>query len=135
MKRMYVYFSIVITLVYFTGCDTDNRDHYIDLETGKTISVEKDSTAGYIINAETRKPVDIYVNTKTHDTIYGKTGEVINNHVSKHPDGRYTYEPAVELKVADGDYKEKVQDDGDIKIKDGDTKIKIEGDGKKIKRK
>ena len=149
MKKMYVFILAGITFVYFTGCD--NKDQYVDLETGKTITVVKDSTTGYMVNAETKEPVGIYVNTSTHDTIYGRTGKVINNLVIKHPDGRFTYEADGEIKVTDGDskmkveadgdykikegdYKKKVEEDGDIKIKDGDTKIKIEADGdKKVK--
>jgi outer membrane lipoprotein SlyB len=143
MKTNYV--SIVAIIIFaFTGCD--NKDTYVDLETGKTITVVKDSTTGHMINAETKEPVGIYVNTATNDTIYGRTGKVINNLVVKSPDGKYTYKDESEIKVStggsevkvnsdDGDYKKKVEKDGDIKIKDGDTKIKIEADGeKKVKR-
>ncbi len=143
MKTNYV--SIVAIIIFaFTGCD--NKDTYVDLETGKTITVVKDSTTGHMINAETKEPVGIYVNTATNDTIYGRTGKVINNLVVKSPDGKYTYKDESEIKVSTGgsevkvnsdddDYKKKVEKDGDIKIKDGDTKIKIEADGeKKVKR-
>lgn len=147
MKKRYVFILAVITFVCFTACD--NKDTYVDLETGKTITVEKDSTTGYMVNAETKQPVSIYVNTATHDTIYGKTGKVINNFVIKHPDGKYSYSEDGDLKITDGDakikveadgdykvkegddYKKKVEEDGDVKIKDGDTKIKIEEDGEK----
>ncbi len=143
MKTNYV--SIVAIIFFaFTGCD--NKDTYVDLETGKTITVVKDSTTGYMINAETKEPVRIYVNKATNDTIYGRTGKVINNLVVKSPDGKYTYKDESEIKVSTGgsevkvnsdddDYKKKVEKDGDIKIKDGDTKIKIDADGeKKVKR-
>ena|SRR5687767_13907628 len=149
MKKMYVFILAVITFACFTGCD--NKDNYVDLETGKTITVEKDPTTGYMVNAETKEPVGIYVNTATHDTIYGKTGKVINNFVVRHPNGKFTYRENGEVQVTDGDskmkaeadgdykikegdYKKKVDEDGDIKIKDGDSKIKIDGDGdKKVK--
>ncbi len=122
----------------------DNDGRYIDLETGNHIAVIKDSTNGYMINADTKEPVIIYVDTETKDTIYGKTGEIINNHVMKTEDGKYKYvsnDAKVETnddgsyKIKDGDYKKKVEADGDIKIKDGDTKIKIDGETgeKKIK--
>lgn len=141
MKTIYVSILAAISFVCFTGCD--NKETFVDLETGKTITVVKDSTTGYMINAETRQPVGIYVNTKTNDTIYGRTGKVINNLVVKSADGKYTYSDDTEIKVkvdtdgdgGDGDYKKKVEKDGDVKIKDGDTKIKIEADGeKKIKK-
>ena len=151
MKKMYVSILTVITFVFFTGCD--NKDNYVDLDTGKTITVEKDATTGYMVNAETKEPLGIYVNTAKRDTFYGKTGKVINNFVVKHPDGKFTYRADGEIKITDGDskmkveadgdykvkdgdYKKKVEADGDIKIKDGDTKIKIDEDGdKKVKSK
>ena len=140
MKTICICFVAAITFACFTGCD--NKETFVDLETGKTITVVKDSTTGYMINAETKQPVGLYVNTKTNDTIYGRTGKVINNLVIKTPDGKYTYTDESEIKVkvegdgsGDGDYKKKVDGDGDVKIKDGDTKIKIEADGdKKIKK-
>ncbi len=121
-----------------TGC-SDSDQRYIDLETGKHINVVKDSTSGEMINAETKEPVVIYVDTDSKDTIYGKTGMVINNHVMKTDEGKYKYvsneiEPDKiktdedgSYKIKDGDYKKKVEKDGDVKIKDGDTKIKIDG--------
>jgi hypothetical protein len=131
MKTMYGFILAVITFVYFTGCD--NKDHYVDLETGKTISVEKDSTTGYMVNAETKNPVGIYVNTETHDTIDGRTGKVINNLVTMRSDGKFTYQEETDgdYKVKGEDYKKKVEEDGDVKIKHGDDKIKIEEDGEK----
>jgi len=141
-----------ITLSLAVGCD-NNDEKIIDLETGKTITVVKDSTTGYMINTETKEPVQLYVNTSTNDTIYGRTGKVVNNSVIKTPDGKYTYMDDSEIEVrsggsgsgssggtnvstgsGDGDYKMKVEKDGDIKIKDGDTKIKIEDGKKKVKR-
>ncbi len=86
-----------------------------------------------MVNADTKEPVIIYVDTQTKDTIYGKTGKVINDHVMKTKDGKYKYVSTDDMesedayKVKDGDYKKKVEKDGDVKIKDGDTKIKIDG--------
>ena len=54
------------------------NDRYVDLETLEHIDVIKYSTNGYMINAETKYPVGIYVDTESKDTIYGKTGKVIN---------------------------------------------------------
>jgi hypothetical protein len=140
MKKIYASILLLMSFACFIGCN--DKETYVDLETGKTITVVKDSTTGYMINADTREPVGIYVNNKTHDTIYGRTGKVINNMVIKTPDGKFTYQDENDVKVkvegdgsGDGDYKKKVEKDGDIKIKDGDTKIKIEADGdKKVKK-
>ncbi len=129
-----------ITLGLFTitgiiSC-ADNGHRYVDLETGKHINVVKDSANGYMVNEDTKEPVIIYVDTKTNDTIYGKTGQVINDHVIKTEEGKYKYVSNEEIKsdedgsykIKDGDYKKKVEKDGDVKIKDGDTKIKIDGE-------
>ena len=115
-----------------------NNQRYIDLETGKHIAIVKDSTNGAMVNADSREPVVIYVDTQTGDTIYWKTGKIINNHVIKTEDGKYKY-VSTDTKIEtneDGDYKKKVEADGDVKIKDGDTKIKIDGENgeKKVKK-
>ena len=86
-----------------------------------------------MINTETNEPVYIYVDTKTKDTIYGRTGEVINGHVYVTSDGKYKYDGDDEYKIKYGDYKKKVDGD-EVKIKDGDTKIKIEDGEKKVKK-
>jgi hypothetical protein len=126
------------------GC-ADQNDHYVDLETGKHITVVKDSTNGIMINKETREPVAIYVDTDTKDTIYGKTGEVINNRVIKTEDGKYSYaaadnDPAKvkteedgDYKIKDDEYKKKVEKDGDVKIKEGDDKIKVDAENGETK--
>ncbi len=92
-----------------------------------------------MVNADTRKPVIIYVDTQSKDTIYGKTGKIINGMVTKTDDGKYKYVSNVDgpdkiktgdddsYKIKDGDYKKKVEKDGDVKIKEGDKKIKIDG--------
>lgn len=150
MKTKIIFLVASVTFAFTTGCDNDN-EKIVDLETGKTITVVKDSTTGYMINTDTKEPVHLYVNTATNDTIYGRTGKVVNNLVVRTPDGKYTYMDDSEIEVrtggsgagstggtatgsGDGDYKMKVEKDGDIKIKDGDTKIKIEDGKKKVKR-
>ncbi len=122
--------GLFLTIGIISCADNDHR--YIDLETGKRIDVVKDDANGEMINAETKQPVVIYVDTQTKDTIYGRSGKVINNHVIKTDDGKYKYvsndNEQVKIKSdEDGDYKRKVEKDGDVKIKDGDTKIKIDG--------
>jgi hypothetical protein len=90
-----------------------------------------------MVRTDTRKPVEIYVDTRTNDTIYGPTGKVINGDVVKTKDGKYKYEDG-EYKIKDdqADYKKKAEKDGDTKIKDGDTKTKIDGETgeRKVKR-
>ena len=142
MKKIFVLLGLS-TAILFTAC-ADEKDRYVDLRTGETITVEKDKETGAWLNAETKKPVYIYVDTKKNDTIYGKTGTSINGKVVKSDDGVFWYTEDEDYKVTltgptdvntDGEYKKKVEGDGDIKIKDGDTKIKIDGETgeKKVK--
>lgn len=128
MKKA-VCFSL-FALVLLTAC---KQDRYYDLTAGEYIEVEKDEKTGRVINTETNEPVYIYVDTKTKDTIYGRTGEVINGHVYVTSDGKYKYDGDDEYKIKYGDYKKKVDGD-EVKIKDGDTKIKIEDGEKKVKK-
>ncbi len=132
MKKLFVLLTVgaFITL----SCSME-KGRYIDLRTGEKIEIEKDQATGAWVNKETNRPVYIYVDTKSDDTIYGKTGEVINGHVVKTGDNLYWYDMDEEYKVKTGDYKYKVEKDGDIKIKTDDKKIKIDGETgeKKVK--
>lgn len=142
MKTKFL-FCVIVCITMLNACD-DKGSQYIDLNTGKRVDLVKDSVSGIMVNVETREPVTIYYDTKTKDTIWGKTGIVINNKVIKTDDGKYTYDDGdykeksddgdTKIKIGD-DYKMKVEKDGDIKIKDGDTKTKIGEDGeKKVKK-
>ena len=128
MKRLLVLIASAGVII-FSSC---KQGRYYDLTAGKYIEVEKDDR-GRIVNSDTHEPVYIYVDTKTHDTIYGSTGKVINGYIVKTEDGKYKYEGDDEYKMKDGDYKKKVDGD-EVKIKDGDTKIKIEDGEKKVKK-
>jgi hypothetical protein len=130
--------SAGVLMAVFWGC-SDAKGRYLDLTTGDPIEIDKDES-GVVINKATSEPVYIYVDTKNDDTIYGRTGEVINGHVVMH-DGKYLFDGDAKLKIDDGEYKYKVGDDykvksesdGDMKIKDGDSKIKIDDGEKKVK--
>ena len=130
MKKLLV--LLCIGAMVGVSCNME-KGRYVDLRTGEKIEIEKDPQTGTWINKETDKPVYIYVDTKTHDTIYGASGKVINGYVVKTEDGKYKYEADDEYKVKYGDYKKKVDGD-EVKIKDGDTKIKIEDGEKKVKK-
>ncbi len=135
MKKSIIAGIVSISLVW-TSC-TAEKDRYVDLRTGENIELEKDSETGVWVNAKTKKPVYIYVDTKKKDTIYGKSGAVINGHIVRSDDNVYWYDMdhKEEYKVKSDDYKMKVEKDGDIKIKDGDKKTKIDGETgeKKVK--
>lgn len=120
---------------------------YVDLNSGKTIQVIVDPETGYAINAETKKPVYLYVSQS--DTIF-TTGQRVNNMIIPLDNGKYEVDGTkikvedanVKIKyddyertygesytIKDGDYKKKVEADGDVKIKDGDYKEKVQADG------
>ena len=110
-----------------------NRPRYYDLTAGEYVNLEKDNRTGKMLNTSTHEPVYMYVDTKTHDTIYGVTGEVINGHIVKTSDGKFKYDGDDEYKIKEEDYKKKVDGD-EVKIKNGDAKIKIDDGEKKVRK-
>jgi hypothetical protein len=127
-----IFGSIILSVLFLISC-SDEKGRYVDLRTGETISVEKDPKTGVWINSDTKEPVYIYVDTRKHDTIYGRTGGSINGRVVKSSDNVWWYDADLnrggDYKVKSGDdYKMKVEADGDVKIKDGDKKVKIDGE-------
>lgn len=142
-------FMVVAAAGAWQACDSNAR--YVDPNTGNALNLREDSTTGLLVDAETGAPVSLYVDTKTNDTIYGKTGKVVNGKVTRNEtDGKVVYvytdvdnnaayqnksgetkeqyeNGEYKLKRGD-DYKKEVEKDGDITIKDGDTKIKIDGE-------
>jgi hypothetical protein len=128
---------------------------YIDLSTGRSISLIKHSGNGVMYNTENSRPVYLYINTATNDTFYGRTGEKVNGKLMRTKEGRYTYDNDIYV-YKNGDYhfrteadnynkkifdrdgdvilkgddrKKKTEIDGDVKRKNGEAKTKIEGDG------
>lgn len=125
---------------------------YTDIRTHKQVSIRLDTTLGQIVNNETNEPMDLFVAPNSTDTIYGRTGTVVNNYIIKDESGNYNVddsrvnnepptpasttapEPAPEtndLKSGTKNYKEKIKGDkskiktDDLKIKEKDDKIKI----------
>lgn len=144
MKTILLVTGSIALLSLMYACENADA-RYVDLNNGRTVKLVKDSTSGLMVDAETNEPLDIYVDTETRDTIDGRTGAIINGKVRKEDDGRYVYlreekspnrtaqvqadnEPTGAYKIKSGDYKKKVEKDGDIKIKDGNVKIKIDGE-------
>src|ERR1700730_17393364 len=124
MKKIMLFVFGVISISMWMACNSASG-RYIDLNTGKHINLEKDQQSGYMVNAETKKPVDIYVDTETKDTIYGRNGKIINGKVAKTTEGVYVYSETEHSRMENA---------GEIKIKNGDTKIKIEDGKTKVKR-
>ena len=126
MKHKFVLIAGAAMMLAVSGCKENSR--YIDPNTGRSLTLVKDASTGLMVDEETQKPVYMYVDTETKDTVYGPTGKVINGYVVLE-DGKYKYtENELKLKGDDDDYKMEVEKDGDIKIKDGDKKLKIDGE-------
>ncbi|HEX2627824.1 MAG TPA: hypothetical protein VHM26_02390, partial [Chitinophagaceae bacterium] len=81
MKKISVISIIAAASFAFASCESQGR--YLDLNTGKRVELVKDKKTGLMVNKETNQPVDIYVDTKNNDTIYGQTGKVINGEVDR----------------------------------------------------
>lgn len=116
-----------------TGCKQDSR--YVDPNSGRTLSLVKDANTGLMVDEDTKRPVYIYVDTETKDTINGSTGKVVNGQLA-YVDGQYKIKSDEDqYKEKNGDFKMEREKDGDVTIKDGDTKVKIEGETgeKKVK--
>lgn len=135
MKKLMLALLAVVLIAFSWAC-SDSKGRYVDLSTGKAVEIEKDEKTGFMVTKETSEPLYIYVDTKKNDTIYAKTGKVINGHVILDGDKKYVFDEDIKLKIDesgsvnynDGDYKREVEKDGDVKIKSGDKKVKIDGE-------
>lgn len=134
MKKISSVIAFSFAFVFVISC-SDNKERYVDLSTGNAFEPVKDDQTGVMMDKETKKPVYMYVDTEKKDTIYGKTGEVVNGHVISE-NNKYVYDGDVKvemnndgsIKYKDDNQKIEIEKDGDIKMKDGDTKIKIDGE-------
>ncbi len=135
MKKLMLLLSVVLSIAFCPAC-SDSKGRYVDLSTGKAVDIEKDDKTGFMVIKGTGEPLYIYVDTKKNDTIYAKTGKVINGHVILGGDKKYVFDEDEKLKIdesgsvkySDDDYKREVEKDGDVKIKNGDKKVKIDGE-------
>ncbi len=147
MKQVFFIGLAALLVLSWQACNNAGN-RYVDVNTGKAVTLEKDPKTDLMVNKETGKPVEIYVDTKTGDTIYGRTGKVVNGKLVK-KEGKYVYLDAEErrgevaasgddelkikrtddeVKIKKGDYKKEIEKDGDVTIKDGKTKVKIDGE-------
>lgn len=141
-------FSLLGLVLLTIICSCNSNTRYLDLNTNKHVSLRKDSVSGYMMNSKTGEPVDVYVDTKTHDTIYGITGEIVNGRLHKTEEGKWIVKidgdeykaksesdnsakvkrEGDEYKMKDENYAVKRESDGDIKIENGRTQTKIDGE-------
>ena len=127
MKKLLILTSVA-TCLLLTAC---KQQRYYDLTAGRYVELEKDEATGLMVTKDTHVPVEIYVDTRTNDTIYGPTGNVINGYVVKTDNGKYKFDEE-EYKLKNGDYKEKVEGD-EAKVKTDDKKVKTDEEEKKTK--
>lgn len=120
---------------------------YIDLKTRQYVTVRIDTIRGEVVNSETNEPINLFVEPETHDTIYGLTGNIVNNNLIHDASGDFrvdtvkmsspdTTTPTTVTTTttveAEGNYKEKVKanksklktDDVKVKEKNGVIKVK-----------
>ena len=133
MKNV-LFISITVSMLSLISCKDQTESQYYDLNRKREVTLVKDENTGMMVDADSKQPVYIYVNTETKDTMYGVTGEVINGQVVRLEDGKYKYgdlkikqDEDGDFKLKDGDYKKKIDADGDTKTKDDETKRKEDG--------
>ena len=89
--------KIVMTLILAASAlfsfkfNGETKPRYVDLNTGMPFTLVLDKATGLMVDEETGKPLNIYVDTKLNDTIYGRTGKVINGSVVKVGKNEYAF--------------------------------------------
>lgn len=124
MKERFIFLCVV--MVILMSCQ-NSQTRYFDLDTNKYVGLKKDSVSGYMMNSKTGEPVDVYVDTKTHDTIYGMTGEIVNGKVHKTDEGKWIIK-------ADGDeYKARSESENSAKVKIDNDEYKVKNGTRTVK--
>jgi hypothetical protein len=90
MKLVLTGFIAALLLTTSQSC-TSKHVRYVDLNTGTPFELVKDPTTGLMVDVETGKPLNIYVDLSTRDTVYGRSGKVINGQVQKIDKSLYAY--------------------------------------------
>ncbi|WP_207428992.1 hypothetical protein [Pedobacter sp. SYSU D00535] len=114
---------------------------YVNLKTGEPVTIVRDEEKGYYVYSDSREPIEndlLFVDVNSRDTLYGRTGVVVNTAI-KSNGGTYTLDETrierdgeeIKVKTADG----KLKIDGEeMKYKEGeDNKIKVDGEESKVK--
>lgn len=148
-------FALAIAACTAGVCSVDAQ--YIDLTTGEAVTVTKHHGNGMMYNAAKQRPLFLYVNTQTGDTLYGRTGAVVNGRLHRSYDGKFHVDDGDYIydngeyrllresdstgykrkvrsdggqKVKYGDYKRKTDEENDLKVKVGEAKLKDYNDGR-----
>jgi predicted regulator of Ras-like GTPase activity (Roadblock/LC7/MglB family) len=121
---------------------TTTESSYVDLSTGQPVIVVRDTEKGYYVYSDTRQPIEdkmFFVDVNTRDTLYGKSGVVVNNAVIKTDAGVWSLDESMiehdgeEIKIKSADGSKLKVDGEEMKYKEGDTKIKVDGNETKTK--
>jgi hypothetical protein len=129
---------LLVCIIAGFAFTTNLKAQYIELTTGKTITVIRHSANGIMFNTATSRPVYLYVNPTTRDTFYGRTGEKVNGKLMRNQIGNYMYEADTyvykngdyQLRTEANNYDRKIfKRDGDVVYKSEDAKMKKEIDG------
>jgi hypothetical protein len=131
---LFIFASVVFVTI--AGCK-HKQERYLDLTSNEYVNLKQDSKSGAMVNAETGKPVTLYVDTKTDDTIYVFDGEkeVVNGRIRQSRDGVWMVKVDGEEYKAISEHGAKIKMEGEeYKYKSADgAKEKIEGDEYKYK--
>jgi hypothetical protein len=70
MKQIIISSLMITAAIIWISC-TNSDSHYIDLQTGKRVTLMQDPATGVMVESDTKRPVYNYVDTRTNDTIIG----------------------------------------------------------------
>ena len=124
MKTKMIVVGAITMVVGLAACSNNKEGRFLNLTSGEEVMVTQDEN-GQSVDKESGKPVLLYVNTRTNDTIYGPTGKVVNGNLAYNEDDNVFVYDAGERKI-------KI-DGGEFKLKAGDVKIKKDLDGGEYK--
>lgn len=126
--------SGAVALIFGLSACNRGEGRFQNLNSGEEVTLVQDDE-GRMVDEKTRKPVLLYVDTKSRDTFYGVTGDKVNGHLQLMDKGVYVFNDGErkikidgeEYKILDGNSKEKWEGD-EYKYKEDNVKIKSEGD-------
>jgi hypothetical protein len=109
------------------GSSSVSEGSYINLSTGKTVTVKRDESTGYAWDATLNEPIEFYISPSTRDT-FDRMGRVVSNYLIHSSEGKYM--------IDEQKWKTRIDSDGDMKAKDGEgNKIKYDASSGSLKTK
>lgn len=107
---------------------------------GSSTTIIRDTVSGGYVYSESSKPIDadlLFVDVSTGDTLYGPSGQIVNNAVIQQEGTWKLDETKIKrdgdkIKVKSGEDKLKI-DDEETKVKTGDSKVKTDADDPEAK--